>query len=130
MRKSARLCLIAIAMTLASGSIPAGNGEITTDARNEMIHALSAAGPHESLGDAAAVFDGLVGTWDLICDRYAADGTHTTSAGVWRFGWIVDGRMMQDVIYFFPEERPVERVASNAVSRPRAADHQHSRSLL
>jgi hypothetical protein len=80
-----------------------------------MIHALSAEGPHESLGDAAAVFDRLVGTWDLICDRYAADGTRTTSAGVWRFGWIVDGRMIQDVIYFFPEARPVERVGGTTL---------------
>jgi hypothetical protein len=106
MRKFTCVCLIPIALILASGSIPARNREITQSARTELIQALAAEGPHASLGDAAAVFDRFVGTWDLTCDRYAADGTLTKSAGVWHFGWIVDGRMMQDVIFFFPRGNP------------------------
>jgi hypothetical protein len=115
MRKFARACLIAIAATLVSGSIPARNGEMAKSERTAMIQALAAAGPHGSLGDAAAVFDRLVGTWDLTCDRYAADGTHTRSAGVWHFGWILDGRMVQDVIYFFPDGRPAERAGGTTL---------------
>jgi hypothetical protein len=114
MRKYALVCLIPIAVAFASASTSAGNG-VAESARTEMIHALAAVGPHESLGGAATVFDRLVGTWDLTCDRYAADGTHTNSAGVWHFGWIVDGRMVQDVIYFFPEGRPTERAGGTTL---------------
>jgi hypothetical protein len=115
MRKIAWACLIAVAATLACGSIPARSAGTTRSVRTEMVYALAAAGPHESLGDAAAVFDRFAGTWDLTCDRYAADNTHTRSAGVWHFGWIVDGRMAQDVIYFFPEGRPAERVGGTTL---------------
>jgi hypothetical protein len=115
MRKIACACVIAVAATLAGGSIAARNEEMTQSARTEMIHALAAAGPHESLGDAAAVFDRFAGTWDLTCDRYAADNTHSRSAGVWYFGWIVDGRMVQDVIYFFPEGRPAQRTGGTTL---------------
>jgi hypothetical protein len=115
MSKFARVCLIPIAVTLVSGSVPARDEAITKSARADMIHALAAVDPHVSLGEAASVFDRFVGTWDLTCDRYAADGTHTSSAGVWHFGWIVDGRMVQDVIYFFPEGRPAERAGGTTL---------------
>jgi len=124
MRKFARACLIPIAATLASGPISARNAEIPNSARVEMIDALASSGPHQSLGLAATVFDRLVGTWDLICDRYAADNTHTRSAGVWHFGWIVDGRMVQDVIYFFPEGRPADRVGGTTLRMYDTQRHQ------
>lgn len=66
--------------------------------RHEMVTALQAAGPHPSLGEQAAVFDRFVGTWDLDCALYAADGKVTRFRGAWIFGWVLDGQAMQDVL--------------------------------
>jgi hypothetical protein len=71
----------------------------TTPAQHrEMITALQAGGPHPSLGEQAAVFDRFVGTWDLDCALYGADGKVTRFRGVWIFGWVLDGHAMQDVL--------------------------------
>ena len=102
MMKLASMGLLLLAWAMAS-SRP------VTRTSPTLIEALRAEGPHASLGAAANVFGQLVGTWDLTCERYAADGTHTSSRGVWYFGWVVDGRIVQDVIYFFPAGRPAER---------------------
>jgi len=67
-----------------------------------MITALGAPGPHSSLGDQAKVFDRLVGTWDSEYDTYAADGSVSNGSGEVRFGWIIDGRAMQDIWIGYP----------------------------
>ena len=62
---------------------------------------------HPSLGDAAHVFDRVVGSWDMDCVFTAVDGTKTFSAGEWHFGWILGGYALQDVLYFYPKgQRP------------------------
>ena len=71
-----------------------------------MIRALQARGPHASLREGAAVFDWLEGSWDLDCDLFTPEGQRTHLSGEWDFGWIVDGRMMQDALYFFPPGKP------------------------
>ena len=80
-----------------------------------MIHALQANGPHASVREEATVFDWLVGTWDLTCDRYSEDGKHSYQEGVWRFGWILDGRMIQDVIDFYPPGHPADHVSGTTL---------------
>jgi len=75
-----------------------------TDARLEMIAALGGLSPHPSLGEAARVFDRFVGTWDCHCVFYAVDGAKTEFVGEWIFGWILDGRLMQDVLRGYPKE--------------------------
>ena len=77
---------------------------MSTDARLEMIAALGALAPHPSLGEAARVFDRFVGTWDCHCIFYAVDGKKTEFMGEWIFGWILDGRLMQDVLRGYPKE--------------------------
>lgn len=63
--------------------------------------------PHDSLGSAAATFDRFIGSWDLDCVFTAADGTQSTTAGEWHFGWILGGRALQDVLYVYPRgQRP------------------------
>jgi uncharacterized protein len=83
----------------------------------DLANALLADAPHPSLGDAAAVFAPLVGTWDLTCKRWTADGKEFDSIGVWYFGWILDGRMMQDVIYFFSNGNPRKREGGTTLRR-------------
>lgn len=114
-RKPALLFILLLVWANADGSPMNSQDRMDSRARTDMIEALQAQGPHASLGEAAEVFGQLVGTWDLTCERYAADGTHTSSQGAWHFGWIVDGRMLQDVIYFFPEGRSAERVGGTTL---------------
>ena len=64
----------------------------------EMIRELASQGPHASLGAEAQTFDRFVGAWDLDCDLYGADGKTTHFRGSWIFGWVLDGRIMQDVL--------------------------------
>jgi hypothetical protein len=77
----------------------AGAGQETEmpDSRQEMIAVLPAPRPHPSLGDSAQIFDQLVGTWDTDYTFYAADGTTSRRSGEVLFGWIIDGRALQDV---------------------------------
>ena len=70
----------------------------TVSPRTEMIRELASRGPHASLGAQAQTFDRFVGTWDLDCDLYAEDGKTTHFRGSWIFGWVLDGRIMQDVL--------------------------------
>ena len=71
-----------------------------------MIAALGARDPHPSLGENARVFDQFVGTWDVHCVFYAVDGTKSEFRGEWIFGWILDGRLMQDVLSGYPKDLP------------------------
>ena len=64
----------------------------------EMIRELASRGPHASLGAEAQTFDRFVGVWDLDCDLYGAEGKTTHFRGSWIFGWVLDGRIMQDVL--------------------------------
>lgn len=105
-----RLVLAALLVSgYASMSVPAN---VDGDA---MIRALGASGPHPTLGEGAATFAWLTGSWDLECDIIARDGKRTHSSGDWEFGWIMDGRMMQDTIYFYPAGKPEERAGGTSV---------------
>ena len=72
-------------------------GARANDPRREMIAALPALSPHPSLGDQARVFDRFVGTWDCDYVHYEKDGSVTRYAGEVIFGWIIDGRALQDI---------------------------------
>jgi hypothetical protein len=61
-----------------------------------MVAALEASGPHPSLGDHASVLNRLVGTWDVEYTDFSKDGKVTHRSGELLFGWILDGRVMQD----------------------------------
>jgi hypothetical protein len=68
------------------------------DPLSDLISALWASRPHASLGKQAQLFDRFVGTWDLDCVLYGVDGKTTRSSGEWIFGWVLDGRVMQDIL--------------------------------
>ena len=62
-----------------------------------MIAALGAPAPHPSLEDEARIFDRLVGTWDCDFTFYLEDGSVRHKRGELLFGWILDGRALQDI---------------------------------
>ena len=68
-----------------------------------MITALPAPGPHPSIGGQARLFDRFVGTWDCAFTTYGEDGTTNRFSGELLFGWIIDGRALQDIWIGYPK---------------------------
>jgi hypothetical protein len=62
-----------------------------------MIESLAADGPHDGTDD-AMLFGRLVGSWDLDMTAHESDGTTRRFQGEWRFGWVLQGRAVQDVL--------------------------------
>jgi hypothetical protein len=75
----------------------------------DMVRALQAAGPNPSLGNGAGVFDRFVGTWDGVYNEFSKDGKTTRSLGEWTFGWVMDGRVIQDLFIIHPSKTRTER---------------------
>lgn len=62
-----------------------------------MIDVFPADAPRPELADRLGVFAPLVGSWDLVVEDVAADGSVEVSDGEWHFGWALDGRALADV---------------------------------
>lgn len=76
---------------------------------HDMIGALQAAGPNPSLGNGAGIFARFVGTWDGVYNEFSKDGKTTRSLGEWTFGWVMDGRVMQDLFIIHPSKTRADR---------------------
>lgn len=68
-----------------------------TGADHVLAPALFAAGPHPAHADALALYGQFVGVWDVDNSYLDGDTWHRVS-GEWRFGWILRGRAIQDVL--------------------------------
>jgi hypothetical protein len=99
----ANLSISSAATTEKASNAPA------TDPRLDLVTALQAMGPHPSLGDHAKVFGRLVGTWDGEYTEFSKDGKETRSSGEWIFGWVMDGRAIQDLFIIHPSATRKER---------------------
>lgn len=60
---------------------------------------LLADGLHQALRSELSLFGQFVGTWDMHV-RFFGERGHVTydEPGTWAFGWILDGRAVQDVL--------------------------------
>jgi len=63
-----------------------------------MLEALGAGGPHPANADRLMLFGRLVGAWDVDYTVIAANGSRTTRPAEWLFGWVLQGRAVQDVL--------------------------------
>jgi hypothetical protein len=72
------------------------------DSDNEMLRLLSADGPLPELRDKMMLFGQFVGSWDLDVFGYSRDGTRQDFIGEWHFGWVLEGRGIQDVLIVRP----------------------------
>jgi hypothetical protein len=79
------------AATGTAGGAPAINPSL------DMVTALKASGPHPALGEHASVFGQLVGTWDVQYTDFTKDGRTLHRTGELLVGWVMDGRVIQDV---------------------------------
>lgn len=64
-----------------------------------MIEALQAQGPDPEHADKLMLFGRLVGSWDIE-GRYLDEKGNIIreSTGEWHFGWVLEGRVIQDVL--------------------------------
>jgi hypothetical protein len=95
------LCWVSLDSSRAAASATP-RSEPARDPRLDMVTALQAMGPHPSLGDQASVFGRLIGTWDGEYTEFSKDGNVAHSSGEWIFGWIMDGRAIQDLFIIRP----------------------------
>lgn len=69
-----------------------------------MIDALAASGPHPDHSRELMLFGRFAGAWDMEGEQVAADGSRTEFRGEWHFGWVLNGRAIQDVLISDPFE--------------------------
>jgi hypothetical protein len=71
---------------------------ITKPTKEPMIKRLGANGPDPEMRKKLMLFGQFVGDWDILEARYPQpDGTEIKRKGEIHFGWILEGRAIQDV---------------------------------
>jgi hypothetical protein len=80
-----------------------------------MIAALGATNPNPSMGDEARTFDRLVGSWDCDFGFHLDDGTVRHKNGELFFGWIMDGRALQDIWILYPADGEKDRTIGTSL---------------
>jgi hypothetical protein len=63
----------------------------------DFASVLHAAGPARDRADKLGLYGRLIGDWDAEITTYSADGDVHTGEGEIHFGWILEGRAIQDV---------------------------------
>ena len=77
-----------------------------------MLEALEASGPYPDWAEKMSLFGRLVGSWDIEGTHFDGEGRVTKrQTGEWHFGWVLEGRVIQDVIISPPRahRKPGER---------------------
>src|SRR5919199_5848798 len=70
-----------------------------------MIEALQATGPHPDHAEKLMLFGRLIGSWDIEGRFFDEDGNVTREGrGEWHFGWVLEGRVIQDVLITPPRD--------------------------
>ena len=67
-------------------------------ANSNLCEALTARGPALSLGDKAAEFNRLIGSWNVEVFDVETDGAKRVSEGEWHLNWVLEGLALQDVL--------------------------------
>jgi hypothetical protein len=80
-----------------------------------MVEALAADGPHPDHAEKLMLFGRLVGSWDIRGQSFDPSGAVVREGtGEWHFGWILEGRGIEDVIISPPREGREAGQASKA----------------
>ena len=67
-------------------------------ATHVMLEHLGADGPDPANREALDLFGRLAGSWELDMRGDPGDGTELRLLGEWHFGWVLEGRTVQDVL--------------------------------
>ena len=77
---------------------------VATSALNGALRRLGSPGPHPDYADELMLFGQFVGSWDVESTLFSPDGTRRSLRGEWHFGWVLEGRAIQDVLISPPRE--------------------------
>jgi hypothetical protein len=70
-----------------------------------MIESLHAEGPDPDYADKLMLFGRLVGNWDIEGRAFDESGNVIREVtGEWHFGWVLEGRVIQDVLIAPPRQ--------------------------
>ena len=72
-----------------------------------MLAALQAGGPHPDYADELSLFGQFVGAW-VVDNTYFLESGPERYEAEWRFGWTLDGRAVQDVLFHPPASKAAE----------------------
>jgi hypothetical protein len=64
----------------------------------DMFDALVARGPNSIVAQNADGFAKLIGSWSVEAFDADGDGAKRVNEGEWHFGWVLEGRAIQDVL--------------------------------
>lgn len=106
---------LAAASTSVAKTATPNVGRPDTDPRHAMVATLAATRPHPSLANEAQVFDHLVGTWNCDFSFRRDDGRVVHKKGELLFGWVMDGRAIQDLWIGYPTESQKERTIGTTI---------------
>lgn len=74
------------------------NGSATNPAAiPAFLECLHAGAPAADRGGNMDLYGWLIGSWQLEVTRFLADGSTRCRPGEWHFGWVLEGRAIQDV---------------------------------
>lgn len=74
--------------------------------RSQALDALDASGPYPDWADKQALFGQFVGSWNIEATHFDRDGSVArTAEAEWLFGWILEGRGIQDVLIVPPRSQ-------------------------
>ena len=110
--------LIAAALALAAPASSPGEAQMSSSKSSSLIAVLHAGGPAPDRAEALELYGQFVGDWDTDIATYTPDGVRHQGQGEIHFGWVLEGRVVQDV-WMIPrrEERrpdaPAMPVAGN-----------------
>jgi hypothetical protein len=62
-----------------------------------FLNAIGARGASADRAGHMNLYGWLIGSWDLDVTRFLPDGTTRRRPGEWHFGWVLEGRAIQDV---------------------------------
>lgn len=84
---------------------------------NRLLSSYISNGPHTQNQEKLALFGKFVGEWDIDIEFFNDLGESTFQGiGAWEFAWVLDGRVLQDVLTypdlnypnsFLPDERNI-----------------------
>ncbi|HUA80533.1 MAG TPA: hypothetical protein VL997_09190 [Dyella sp.] len=84
---------------------------------NPFAQALHAEGPDPRHAQALQLYGRFVGSWDVDVTDYFPDGSTHAARGEWHFGWVLQGRAIQDVWITPARDTPRETLPEGYLHR-------------